>query len=88
MNPQETREGSLERGREAFAQRAWLDAHAALSEADGATPLGAEDLELLATSASMVGRMDEYLALLERAHHLYAGAGEELRAARMAGWIG
>ncbi len=88
VNPQETREGSLERGREAFAQRAWLDAHAALSEADGATPLGAEDLELLATSASMVGRMDEYLALLERAHHLYAGAGEELRAARMAGWIG
>ena len=58
------------------------------SEADEATPLGAEDLELLATSASMVGRMDDYLALLERAHHLYADAGEELRAARMAGWIG
>ena len=36
----------------------------------------------------MVGRMDDYLALLERAHHLYADAGEELRAARMAGWIG
>ena len=88
VNPQETKEGSLERGREAYAQRAWLDAHTALSEADEAAPLGAEDLELLATSASMVGRMDDYLALLERAHHLYADAGEELRAARMAGWIG
>ena len=88
MNPQETRDGNLERGREAYAQRAWLDAHTALSEADEAAPLGAEDLELLATSASMVGRMDDYLALLERAHHLYADAGEELRAARMAGWIG
>ena len=35
-----------------------------------ATPLGAEDLELLATSAYMLGRDDEYLERLERAHHL------------------
>jgi hypothetical protein len=66
VNRQQTRDGSLARGREASAQRAWLDAYTSLSEADEAAPLGVEDLELLATSASMVGRMDEYLALLER----------------------
>jgi DNA-binding CsgD family transcriptional regulator len=78
----------LERGRESYAQRAWMDAYTSLSDADEAAPLEAEDLELLATSASMVGRMDDHLALLERAHHVYADAGEGLRAARMAFWIG
>jgi hypothetical protein len=47
----------------------------------------AEDLELLANSASMVGRMDEYLGLLERAHRVYLDAGDGLRAARCAGVI-
>jgi DNA-binding CsgD family transcriptional regulator len=78
----------LERGRDAYARRTWLDAYTSLSRADGASPLGAEDLELLANSASMVGRMDDYLALLERAHRAYLDAGEGLRAARTAGWIG
>jgi DNA-binding CsgD family transcriptional regulator len=78
----------LERGRDAYARRAWLDAFESLSRADQAAPLGAEDLELLATSASMVGRMDDYLALLERAHHAYLDAGEALRATRAAFWIG
>jgi DNA-binding CsgD family transcriptional regulator len=80
--------GELERGREAYARRAWLDAYTALSQADRATPLQVEDLELLATSASMVGRMDEYLALLERAHLAHLEAGDHLAAARHAGWIG
>jgi len=88
VNREQTRDGCIERGREASAQRAWLDAYASLSEADEAAPLAVEDLELLATSASMVGRADEYLVLLERAHHAYAEAGDALRAARMAGWIG
>ena len=78
----------LERGREAFARRAWFDAFEALSAADQADPLGVDDLELLATSASMVGRMDDYLALLERAHHAHADAGEGLPAARCAFWLG
>jgi DNA-binding CsgD family transcriptional regulator len=78
----------LERGRDAYERRAWLDAYESLSRADEVSPLGAEDLELLATSASMVGRMDDYLALLERAHRVYLEAGEGLRAARCAGWIG
>jgi hypothetical protein len=41
----------VSRGREAFARRAWLDAFESLSRADQAAPLGAEELELLATSA-------------------------------------
>ena len=78
----------LERGRESYSRRAWLDAYTSLSQADEATTLGAEDLELLATSASMVGRMDDYLTLLERAHHAHLDAGEGLRAARAGFWIG
>jgi ATP/maltotriose-dependent transcriptional regulator MalT len=78
----------LRRGRKSYASRAWLDAFTALSEADRAAPLHAEDLELLATSASMVGRMDDYLAVLERAHHAHLDAGDHLGAARCAGWIG
>ncbi len=78
----------LERGRQAYAGRAWLDAYTALSSADQASPLGADDLEPLAISASMVGRMDELLVLLERAHDAYVDAGESLRAARCAFWLG
>jgi DNA-binding CsgD family transcriptional regulator len=78
----------LHRGREAYAQRAWMDAYESLSRADEASPLGLEDLELLAISASMVGRMDDHLALLERAHHVGVDAGDRLRAARAAFWLG
>jgi DNA-binding CsgD family transcriptional regulator len=78
----------LERGRRSYAARAWLDAYEALSRADQEAPLGAGDLELLATSAYMLGRDDEWIRGLERAHHLYADADEKLRAARCAGWVG
>ena len=78
----------LRRGREAYASRAWLDAFTALSEADRIAPLGAADLDLLATSASLVGRMDEYLTLLERAHLMHLADGDNLAAARSAGWLG
>ena len=78
----------LERGREAYARRAWSDAYESLSGADEADPLGAQDLELLATSAYMLGRDDEYVSGLERAHHAYLDGGEGLRAVRCAFWIG
>jgi ATP/maltotriose-dependent transcriptional regulator MalT len=78
----------LEQGRSAYERRQWLDAYRALSTADAAAPLVADDVERLATAASMVGRMDEHLALLERAHHLRLEQGESLRAARWAGTIG
>ena len=79
--------GELEQGREAYRRRAWMDAYESLSRADHAAPLEPEDLELLATSAYMLGRDDD-LSLQERTYHEYLGAGEALRAARCAFWVG
>jgi DNA-binding CsgD family transcriptional regulator len=84
----DSRAESLAHGREAYARREWRGAHASLATADRALPLGAEDLELLATSASMLGRDDEHLQVLERAHHGHLEAGETLQAARCACWAG
>jgi DNA-binding NarL/FixJ family response regulator len=79
---------ALERGRRFHARREWPDAYDSLSRADQAAPLGADDVVLLATAAFMVGRDDEWMSGLERAHHLYEHAGEPLRAVRCAFWIG
>jgi DNA-binding CsgD family transcriptional regulator len=78
----------LERGRLAYARRAWLDAYESLSRADVAAALGAEDLELLARSAYMLGRDVDYVRGLERAHHAYLDAADGPRAARCAWWVG
>ena len=80
--------GALERGRESYAKRSWADAHESLMRADRVTPLAAEDLELLATAAFMLGRDDDLVAALERAHHAHLAAGAPLRAARSAFWAG
>jgi hypothetical protein len=82
------RSGQLERARGSYAARMWLDAYEAFLRADEARPLGAEDLELLATAAYMLGRDDDYLTTLERAHHAYAEGGDSPRAVRCACWIG
>jgi DNA-binding NarL/FixJ family response regulator len=79
---------ALERGRDAYTARAWADAHESLAQADQAEPLVPEDLELLARSAYMLGRDDDYVSGLERAHHAYLESGELLRAVRCAFWIG
>ena len=65
-----------------------MDAYKSLSGADAAAPLEAEDLELLARSAYMLGRDVDYVRGLERAHHACLDAGEAPRAARCAWWIG
>ena len=79
---------ALERGRQAYARRAWKDSYELLQRADDALPLETSDLELLATTAFMLGRDDEYLSLLERAHHAHLEAGETLPAVRNAVWMG
>ena len=79
---------ALERGRSCYAGSAWLDAFDALNVADRAASLGPDELELLARSAYMLGRDDDYLHGLQRAHHAYLNAGEPARAARCAFWIG
>jgi DNA-binding CsgD family transcriptional regulator len=78
----------LERGRQAYVGRRWLDAYESLSQADQTAPLRAEELELLATSACMLGRDQDYLDVLERAHHAHLDAGDALPAARCAFWVG
>jgi hypothetical protein len=78
----------LERGRRAHAQRARPDAFDSLASADQARQLGAPDLELLATSAYMLGRDDDYVGALERACRGYLDAGDAPRAVRCAFWIG
>jgi Flp pilus assembly protein TadD len=65
-----------------------MEAHKWLWLADQATPLGTNDLELLARSAYMLGRDDDYVRALEPAHHAYLDAGEALRAVRCAFWLG
>ena len=79
---------ALEQGRASYAARAWPDAYRSLSRADETAPLEPTDLELLATSAYMLGRDDEYVRALERAHYAHLDAGEVPRAARCTWWIG
>ena len=79
---------ALERGRASYAKRAWLDAYEWLSRADEDDLLEPDDLELLARSAYMLGRDDEYVRGLERAHHGHLDAGDVPSAARCTWWIG
>jgi DNA-binding NarL/FixJ family response regulator len=78
----------LRRGREAYARRAWAEAHRELSLVNRESGLEPADLELLATSAYLLGDEDEWIRGLERAHQLYVEAGEIPDALRCAFWIG
>ena len=78
----------LECARADYEERSWLGAYEAFARVDEQAPLEAEDLELYATTARMLGRDDDALAALERAHHRYLERGETRRAAYCAGWIG
>src|SRR5215218_446152 len=77
-----------DRGRALFGRRAWGDAYAALSAADAADPLDAEDLERLATAAHLLGRDAERVEAWERAFHAFLSRGDVPRAARCAYWLG
>ena len=78
----------LERGRESFEALAWGDAYECLSRAERAASLSGDDLTRLATAAHMLGRVDEWIPLLERAHQRQVEEGNELGAVRSAFWIG
>ena len=79
---------AVERGRQAYADRAWRDAYEALSNADREEALAAEDLGLLSISAYMLGRHEDFYRALERAHQAFLDQGEGLRAAYCAFWVG
>lgn len=56
--------------------------------AEAVSPLSGEDLELLATAASMLGAIDEQVQALERAYHRYLENGDDQDALRCAVWLG
>lgn len=76
-----------ERGRSAYRQREWAMAHELLAAADRASPLPVDDLELLVTSAYLVGRDETGDDLAARAYRELVRAAPT-RAARHAFWLG
>ncbi len=80
-------EDELERGRAAYARWAWAEAYESLTQADTGSPLAVDDVEQLAVSAYMLGRDDESMSLLERAHQTHVDAGDTRRGAYCAFWV-
>jgi len=78
----------VERGRTCYSAGRWLEAWEHLRAADRAAGLEPDDLELMGRSAYLLGRDDDYVAALQRAHEAWLGAGEVTRAVRCAAWIG
>jgi DNA-binding CsgD family transcriptional regulator/tetratricopeptide (TPR) repeat protein len=81
-------ESQLERARVAYASRDWSDAYEGLAAVDKDKALAADDLELLARSAYMLGLDEEYVNGLERAHSAHLAAGAVRSAVRCAFWVG
>ena len=81
-------EDRIERGRDAFARRAWSDAFELLSQADRVTPLELDDLELAGFAAQYSGQDDAATDLASRVHRSAMRLGDFARAARTAFWIG
>ena len=77
---------AVRQGRDAITHRAWAGAFRALVRADQQRPLAPQDLEHLALAAYMLGRSDDHLEYLKRAHRAYQDARDLLRAARCAFW--
>jgi DNA-binding CsgD family transcriptional regulator len=78
----------LERGRDAFFRRAWVEAYTDLTSADAETPLAIEDLERLAIVCGLIGRDEESTDAWGRAHHENLRLDDPGRAARCAFWLG
>lgn len=78
----------LARGRRAYDARSWTAAYDALGRADEFEPLDVDDLWRLATAAYMLGRYDEHIRHLKRAHHHHLDNDKPLAAVRCAFWIG
>ncbi|HEV8393685.1 MAG TPA: helix-turn-helix transcriptional regulator [Vicinamibacterales bacterium] len=77
---------ALQRGRAAYERQAWADAFAALSDADRASPLDAEDLDRLAAAAALIGLDDASAAARTRAFQRFLDRGDSRRAAASAIW--
>jgi DNA-binding CsgD family transcriptional regulator/tetratricopeptide (TPR) repeat protein len=78
---------AIDRGRESFGRRAWLDAYEQLSAAGGQAHLELEDLERLAAAAYLLGRDEESVDVWARAYHKCTQVDDVARAARCAFWL-
>jgi DNA-binding CsgD family transcriptional regulator len=78
----------LERGRDSYARQAWREAYESLTAADRSDPLKPDDLELLATSAYMLGHEQEFRDHMERAYRGHTETDNGVAAVRCAFWIG
>ena len=76
----------LLRAREAFDRRDWVAAYEGLSAA-GSDALLAADFAELATAAFLVGRHNDCIQALQRAHQAHLDAGDQKAAVRSAFWL-
>jgi class 3 adenylate cyclase len=77
-------ESPLDEGRDAVRRRDWDAAYPLLNEADKASDLAPEDLELLAEAALWGGLFSEYMEANERAYKAYVEGRNLARAAYIA----
>ncbi|GAA5520389.1 hypothetical protein Asal01_00320 [Fodinibius salicampi] len=82
------KDNTLKQGRQAFRQQAWADAYISLSAADEETVLSAEDLELLAKAAYLIGKESKCTEIWARAHQKFLDQNDTERAACSAFWLG
>ncbi|HEX9268586.1 MAG TPA: adenylate/guanylate cyclase domain-containing protein [Candidatus Limnocylindria bacterium] len=75
---------TIAEARTALERHSWADALTLLRQADAASGLDAEGLEMLADAAWWMAEPDESLAARERAHAAFAEAGNTRRAATVA----
>lgn len=78
---------SLQQGRDALRKNAWATAYARLAAADRKAPLAAQDVLGLSMAAHLIGKDEESLRLLERAHKKFLEQGETLQGIRCAIWL-
>ena len=74
------------RAREAAARADWPDAYAALKALDSST-FAPVDIDLFADAAWWTSRLDESIALRQRAYAAFAASDDELRAASAAWFL-
>jgi DNA-binding CsgD family transcriptional regulator len=79
---------ALDRGRTAYREHRFADAVAGLDEADREHAVAASDLEHLAVAAILLGRFEEGLDTLTRAHEAYLAEEDVDAATRCAAWLG
>ncbi len=73
----------LHRARDSYERREWVAAYRALSDLDD-DALNASDFEALATTAFLLGRRNDVIQALQRAHQLSLAAGDRPAAVRAA----